>query len=107
MAKDFWDKLKISSEAYKNFNWKFIVVALTMVSGWSTGGYHWLDKIAIQEKTDKAIHEVAVGFQKAMTEIEPKQIVVKASCSKCGGYFENIVDKKINDYSVRHIDKSH
>jgi len=87
--------------------WLLIPMFLATFGGLSTGGYHWLDKTDIQENTNKAIHEVAVGFQKAMTEIEPKQIIVKSSCSKCSGYFGKIVDKKINAYDVKHIKHTH
>jgi len=87
--------------------WLLIPMFLATFGGLSTGGYHWLDKTDIQENTNRAIHEVAVRFQKAMTEIDPKQIIVKSSCSKCGGYFGKIVDKKINEYNVRHIDEIH
>lgn len=87
--------------------WVLIPMFFAAFGGLGTGGYHWLDKTDVQENANKAIHEVAAGFQKAITEIKPKSIVIKSTCSKCSGYFEKIVDKKINEYNTHHIDKTH
>ena len=85
--KDRWDKFKIATEGMKNIKWLFpILLTLVLGSGVTNIG-QFVSGLGQKADNDKAIHEVAMGFQKAMIEIEPK--VVKSTCSPCGSYLNN------------------
>jgi len=85
MAKDTYDKLKILSEVLKN-NWPLILMCLTALGSGITNMNQYFVGQNYEAEKNKAIHDVTIGFQNAMIEIEPKEIIVKSTCSPCGSY---------------------
>ena len=76
MAKDFWDKFKISSDVLKDNKW-LILILLGGVSSVATNAGQFMASLSYEADKEKAIHEVATGFQSIMAEGEPK------TCSPC------------------------
>jgi len=83
--KDAWDKFKISSDALKA-NWPIILICLTGLSSAATNMGQYFTNQDLEASKVKAVRDVAIGFQAAMVEIEPKAVVVKSTCNPCGNY---------------------
>ncbi len=69
----------------ENIN-KIIPAVLLLITGLTSAfGYVVTDNWNNEEEKNRAIHEVTIGFQSAMTEktITPKIIVRKSSCGNC------------------------
>lgn len=84
--KDAWDKLSIASIALKDNKW-LVLLFISMLGSTGTGIYQYFDKIDLVSKKEKeknqVVQEVAIGFQKVITEVAKPQPSKPNSCSKC------------------------
>ncbi len=91
--KDAYDKIKILSEVLKN-NWPILVLAFTALSSMATNAAQFMNNADLEAEKIKAVREVAIGFQTAMIEIEPKKVVKKSTCGQC----KNLIKSHEGEY---------
>lgn len=89
MAKDFWDKFKITSEALKN-NWPMLLLGATAISSGLTN----LNQYFVGQEDDfmKSAMKDQITVL-AETYVKPKTITIKQSCGSCSGYFKQAIDQ--------------
>jgi len=81
MPKDKWDKLKVISDVIKD-NKLLFMFAISACGSFITNASQYMTNSDLEISKQKAIHEVAKGFQSAIAELEPKP--QKAyNCGKC------------------------
>ena len=78
--------------------WVLVVPLILAITGMGTGGYHWWDK---EKSVNKAVHEVAKGFQSAMTAPKQTRVIISSDCDGCIQRIETI-EKKVNQLKRWH-----
>jgi len=79
--KDTYDKLKALSDVVKDHKLLFIML-FTSLGSMVTNASQYMTNSDLEISNQKAIHEVAKGFQSAMVELEPKPQKTY-NCGKC------------------------
>jgi len=78
MAKEFYDWIKLALD-----NKWLVIACFTGISSMGVNLGQLFESQNQEAEKIKAIREVAIGFQNAMIEIEPKEVVVKYNCNQC------------------------
>jgi len=98
MAKDRWDKFKISSDALKA-NWPIILVALTALSSGITNASQYITNSDQEAEKNEAVRQVAIGFQNAI--MEPAKPIIGNKCN-CNAIFNGLIKKHIKQHKEDH-----
>jgi len=79
--RDAFDWIKLALD-----RWAVIVPIFLFLASATGLSFSMASNTDLEAEKIKAVREVAEGFQAAMIEIEPKEVIVRPTCNPCGSY---------------------